>query len=358
MIFGAHEYLNTLWLLIPLGWFLRWAWKSRLAALRRFGNMELLERLMEGVSRTKQKCKLWLVFGVFFLSMIALSRPLWGQREQTVVSRGNDIIIALDVSRSMLAEDIKPNRLAKAKHEINSLFDRLRGNRIGIVIFAGDAFVQCPLTLDYAAAKILLSEVEVGSVPVPGTSISRAILKCVESFPPGDRESRAIILITDGEDTYEDPREAAKKANEEGVMIYAIGIGDPLGVPIPIRSEAGKLDDYVKDQEGNTVISKLDTETLRDICLITSGAYHPARADSFEMDYIYEHMEDRRERKLLESRFISQYEERYQFFLFPALVLLLVEMLLSDRKRVARRTMGGYYKHEIPSSRLVNEKQR
>ncbi|MGC9519086.1 MAG: VWA domain-containing protein [Desulfuromonadaceae bacterium] len=342
MRFGAHEFLNSLWLLIPLAFFLRWAWNKRLTALEQFGNPELISRLMEGVSRQKQKAKLWLVFSVFFFSLIALSRPMWGQKEQTVVSRGNDIIIALDVSRSMMAEDIMPNRLAKAKHEIAQLFDKLQGHRIGLVIFAGQAFVQCPLTLDYAAAKILLSEVEIGSVPVPGTAVSAAIRKSVESFPPGERESRVIILITDGEDTVEDPKQAAEKAAEEGVMIYAIGIGDPLGVPIPIRDESGAIKDYVKDREGNVVTSKLDEAALRSICLTTGGAYFRVRADSLQLDDIYQHMEQRRQERLLKTQFITQFEERYQYFLFPALVLLLIEMLLSDRKRAPRRTVGGY----------------
>ncbi len=351
MKFGSHEILNALWLLLPLFFFLRWAWKKRLQALTRFGNIELVERLMAGVSRQKQKAKLWLIFFVFAFSLFALSRPLWGQKEQLLISQGHDIIVALDVSRSMLAEDIKPSRLERAKHEISALIDRLQGNRIGVVIFAGEAFVQCPLTLDYAAAKILLSEVEVGSVPVPGTAISKAIDKSLESFPPGERESRVLILITDGEDTVGEPKESAEEAEKEGILIYAIGIGDPLGVPIPIRDESGSLKEYVKDKAGNVVTSKLDEDTLRSICLTTGGAYYPVRADSFELDAIYDHMQERREQRLMEERFISQ-EERFQYFLFPALVFLLIEMLLSDRKRVKHRTVGGYQAEQIPPAEI------
>ncbi|MFB3787003.1 MAG: VWA domain-containing protein [bacterium] len=358
MMFGDHVNLNMLWLLIPLGLFLRWAWKRRIEALRRFGNPDLVERLMEGVSRAQQKAKLVLLFFVFAFSLIALSRPLWGQREQILVSRGHDILVALDVSRSMLAEDMKPNRLAKAKFELNELIDKLQGNRVGLVIFSGDAFVQCPLTLDYSAAKILLSEVEVGSVPVPGTAVSRAIRKCLESFPPGERESRIIILITDGEDTVEDPKAAAEQAAKEGVMIYAIGIGNPLGVPIPLRNEGGALQEYLKDKSGNVVTSKLDEETLRSICLATGGAYYPARADSLELQSIYDHMEERRQQRLLQTRFLSQYEERFQFFLFPALVLLVAEMLLTGRKRIVQRTVGGFTHPEAAASRIpVLEKE-
>lgn len=348
MTFGSYETLNALWLLVPLSIFLHWAWKRRLQALQRFGQLDLIERLMDGVSRKKQKVKLWLIFFVFAFSLIALSRPLWGRKEVELISRGHDIMVALDVSRSMLAEDIKPNRLTRAKHEISSLINTLQGNRIGVTVFAGQAFVQCPLTLDYAAAKILLSEVGLESVPTPGTAISVAIQKCLESFPPGNRESRVIILITDGEDTVGDPMEAAKKAQEEGVLIYAIGIGDPFaGVPIPIRDESGNLVEYVTDKAGKTVSSQLDEETLRNICLATGGAYFPARADNFELESIMEHMEQRRQQKLLETRFMTQFEERYQYFLFPALLLLVIEMLMTDRKRVQAKSIGGYRRSEI-----------
>ncbi len=350
MRFASYNTLNALLLLIPLYLFLRWAWKKRIMALQRFGNLELVERLMEGVSRRNQKLKLVLIFLVFALSLLALARPLWGQKEQEIISRGHDIIIALDVSKSMLAEDIKPNRLARAKLEISNLIDRMQGNRIGLVIFAGEAFTQCPLTLDYAAAKILLEEVEVGSIPIPGTAISKSITKSLESFPPGERESRVIILITDGEDTVQDPISAAEKAAEEGVMIYAIGIGNQMGQPIPIRDEAGNLQGYVQDSEGNVINSKLDVETLRNICQTTNGAYYNVQSADLGLNKIYEHMEQRRQQKLLETRFVTQFEERFEYFLLPALICLLLEMLLSDRKRAPKRTVGGYQKNELHSN--------
>lgn len=355
MKFGNAELLNLLWLMLPLLLFLRWAWKKRIDALKQFGNYELIERLMEGVSRQKQRLKLYLIFGVFGFALFSLARPLWGEKEQQLFSRGHDIIIALDVSKSMYAEDIKPNRLLKAKQEISALFNRMEGNRIGLVIFGGEAFMQCPLTLDYSAAKILLSEVEIGSVPVPGTAISSAINKAIESFPPGERESRAIILITDGEDTVADPLKSAEAAVNEGILIYAIGIGDPItGVPIPIRNEAGELQDYVKDRSGEIVTSKLDEETLRKICLTTGGAYFTARADSFELEEIYTHLNERRKEQLLHSRFFSQYEERYQYFLFLAVALLLTEMLLSDRKKAPQRSVGGFRHDELTQTSNVH----
>lgn len=355
MKFGQAELLNLLWLLLPLLLFLRWAWKKRIDALKQFGTYELVGRLMEGVSREKQRLKLYLIFGVFGLSLFALSRPLWGEKEQQMFSRGHDIIIALDVSKSMYAEDIKPNRLIKAKQEISALFNRMEGNRIGLVIFGGEAFLQCPLTLDYSAAKILLSEVEIGSVPVPGTAISSAIEKAIQSFPPGDRESRAVILITDGEDTVADPLKSAEAAVNEGILIYAIGIGDPItGVPIPVKNEAGELQDYVKDSAGEIVTSKLDEETLRKICLTTGGAYFTARADSFELQEIYDHMNERRKEQMLSSRFMTQYEERYQYFLFAALALLLTEMLLSDRKKAPLRSVGGFRHEELAGTHKVD----
>lgn len=348
MQFGSPESLNLLWLLVPLALFLRWAWKKRIDALKRFGQIELVERLLSSVSREKQKARLWLLFGVFAFSLLSLARPLWGSKEQTIVSRGNDIFIALDVSRSMLAEDIKPNRLERAKFEIAKLIDRMKGHRIGLIPFAGEAFTQCPLTLDYAAAKILLSEVNQDTIPTGGTAIGAAIEKALASFPPGERESRVIILITDGEDTVGDSDEAAKKAKDEGVLIYAIGIGDAVGSPIPQKDESGKLQEYIKDKEGNLVYSKLNEEALQSICRTTGGEYFPVRSSEFGLNAIYDHMEQRRKQRLLESRFISQYEDRYYFFLFPALVLLIIEMLLTDKKSAKRRTIGGFNPGDAP----------
>ncbi|MDP8244580.1 MAG: VWA domain-containing protein [Candidatus Hinthialibacter antarcticus] len=348
MQFGSPQSLNLLWLLLPLALFLRWAWNKRLAALKRFGEMELVERLLAGVSREKQKARLWLLFGVFAFSLLALARPMWGSKEQTLISRGNDIFIALDVSRSMLAEDIKPNRLDQAKLQIAKLIDRMKGHRIGLIPFAGEAFTQCPLTLDYAAAKILLSEVNQNTIPTGGTAIGSAIEKALASFPPGERESRVIILITDGEDTVGDPKETAEKAKEEGVLIYAIGIGDAVGGPIPQRDDAGDLQEYIKDSEGNVVYSKLNEEALQSICRITGGEYFPVRSSEFGLNAIYEHIEQRRQQRYLESRFISQFEERYYMFLFPALLLLIVEMLLTDKKNAKRRTLGGFNPGDAP----------
>ncbi len=348
MQFGSPESLNLFWLLLPLALFLRWAWKKRLSALERFGEIELVERLLAGVSREKQKTKLWLIFGVFTLSLFALARPMWGQKDQTLISRGNDIFIALDVSKSMLAEDIKPNRLDRAKFEIAKLIDRMKGHRIGLIPFAGEGFIQCPLTLDYAAAKILLSEVNQNTIPTGGTAIGSAIEKALASFPPGERESRVIILITDGEDTVGDPKDAAEKAKEEGVLVYAIGIGDAVGGPIPQRSESGNLEEYVKDKDGNVVYSKLNEDALLSICRITGGEYFPVRSADFGLNSIYEHMEQRRQQRFLESRFISQFEERYHWFLFPALLLLIVEMVLSDKKHAKRRTVGGFNPNDAP----------
>lgn len=342
MMFANYFVLNFLWLLIPLFFFLRWSWKKRRQALERFGKIQMLERLMDSVSQKKQKTKLVLLFFVFAFSLIAIARPLWGRKEQEIFSKGRDIIVALDVSRSMLAEDIKPNRLAKAKHEISSLINRMQSNRIGLVIFAGEPFVQCPLTLDYGAAKMLLNEIEIGSIEKPGTAIGSAIEKTLDSFPPGERQSRVIVLITDGEDTLSDPQKAAERAEKEGVMIYAIGIGDPIGVPIPIRGDSGKIDEYIKDDKGNVVSSKLGEEALRKVCLTTGGAYYQASGGEMELNQIYESMEQRRQEQLLKSQFISLYEERFQYFLFPAFLCLLIEMVMTDRKKTTKRTVGGY----------------
>lgn len=337
MRLASPDTLNLLWLLIPLFFFLRWAWKSRLNALHRFAQPDLAARLAASVCRRKQRAKLAMIWFVFLFSFLALSRPMWGMREHQVVSRGHDIFIVLDVSRSMLAEDIKPNRLERAKMEVGNLIDQLRGHRIGLVIFAGEAFVQCPLTMDYAAAKILLREVSVESIPVGGTAIRRALNKALESFPPGSPDTRAIILITDGEDTHGDPIQAATRARDAGVVIYTLGVGDPAGVPIPIRDQDGTLQGYVRDRQGNIHTTRANEFALHEMSRITGGLFFPIRQADFGLMEIMEHLERTRQQQLLETQMMTQFEERFQVFLLPALALLLVGMLLSDRKSLLKR---------------------
>jgi len=255
-------------------------------------------------------------------------------KETTLVTKGRDIIIALDTSASMLAEDIQPNRMARAKHELERLIDRLQGDRVGLIVFAGEAFVQCPLTSDYTAAKMFLSEVDVGTVPVPGTSLDRAIDLARNKFVETERQYKVLILLTDGEQTTGDPMPAVEKAAAEGIQIYTIGIGSLSGVPIPIRDEKGQLVEWKKQKNGELVQSRLDEGMLLKIATATGGKYYHASADEFELNKIYEDIEQNRAEKTQRSLLTVQYEDRFQWFLLPAFILLMVETMLSDRKRI------------------------
>ncbi|MFH1740246.1 MAG: VWA domain-containing protein [bacterium] len=333
MILGNEHILNGLFLLIPLFLFLRWSWKRRLAALEKLGNIELLERLAVHVSRRKQRVKMAMIFFAVFLLILSVARPQWGMKEVSLVRRGRDIVIALDTSASMLAEDIKPNRMAKAKHELAALIDHLEGDRVGLIIFSGEAFVQCPLTPDYSAAKMFLSEVDVGSVPVPGTALDRAIDLARRTFVETERQFKVLILLTDGEQTTGNTMEAVKRAADEGILIYAIGIGSMSGVPIPIRDQSGKLVEWKKQSNGELVQTRLDEGVLLKIAAETGGKYYHASADQFELGKIYEDIERNREEKVQRSLLTVQYEDRFQWVLLPALILLLMEAVMSDRRR-------------------------
>ena len=337
MVLGNEHILNGLLLLIPLFLFLRWAWNRRLQALRQFGNIELLEQLAARVSRKKQRAKMVMVFFAFTFLIVSLARPQWGTKETRLVRKGRDIVIALDTSASMLAEDIKPNRMSKAKHELTTLIDRLQGDRVGIIIFAGEAFVQCPLTPDYAAAKMFLSEVDVGSVPVPGTALDKAIDLARRTFVETERQYKVLILLTDGEGTVGDTVEAAKRAAKAGIQIYPIGIGSISGVPIPIRDEQGNLVEWKKQKNGELVQTRLDEGILLKIAAETGGKFYHANADEFELDKVYEDIERTRAEKEQQSLLTIQYEDRYQWVLFPAFVLLLLESVLSDRRKVLEK---------------------
>ncbi len=337
MALGNEHILNGLLLLIPLFIFFRWVWRKRLQALQQLGNIELLERLSSHVSRKKQRAKLALIFFAVALLIVTLARPQWGTKETRLVRKGRDIVIALDTSASMLAEDIKPNRMAKAKHELTSLIDRLQGDRVGIVIFAGEAFVQCPLTPDYAAAKMFLSEVQVGSVPVPGTALDKAIDLARKTFVETERQYKVLILLTDGEETVGDTVEAAKQAAKAGIQIYPIGIGSVSGVPIPIRDDQGNLVEWKKQKNGELVQTRLDEGILLKIATETGGKFYHASAEEFELDRVYEDIERTRAEKEQQSFLTVQYEDRYQWVLLPAFILLLIESILSDRKKTVQK---------------------
>jgi Ca-activated chloride channel family protein len=293
------------------------------------------------VSRKRQAWKAALQTLAVLGLVLALARPQFGTKLRTVKREGLDVVIALDVSLSMLAEDIKPNRLEKAKHEIGTFIDQLQGDRIGLVAFAGRAFVQCPLTLDYGAAKMILDSMTPDLIPVPGTAVAEAIRKAAEAFVGQERKHKVLILITDGEDHGGDPLEAAKAASREGVVVYTVGIGSVQGVPIPVVDERGDPSGFKKDRSGSVVTTKLDEITLEKIALETGGKYHRGTPGESELDKIHEDL-SQMEKKNLASKEFAQYEERFQGVLLVTFVLLALESALPERRRMKKTWKGRF----------------
>lgn len=337
--FAAPAYLHLLWVIPGVIFLYRWGGFQKARALRRFVSPELLGAMTATVDWAAQKRRMAFNILALIFIIFSLARPLYSNREEEIVRRGIDLMVALDTSTSMLAEDIAPNRLAKAKHEIRNLISRLQGDRIGLVVFSGDAYVACPLTLDYAAAEMFLEDIDTEYVALPGTNIGRAIRKAVDGFVETEHKYKVMLLITDGEhlERGSDPVEAARHAAEKGVKIYAIGVGDPGGgVPIPIKDEQGKAAGYKKDRDGNPVSTRLDDATLRKIALATNGKFFQASGEEFELDAIYEDIQDE-EKKELQSKLYTRGVDRYQYPLAVALVLLLIVEFTSDRRQRPRQ---------------------
>ncbi len=324
---------NFIWLWVlpaAVGMFFIASWRKR-RQLRRFGDAALVARLLDSVDHAKRLVKWILLLGALLLVVLALCQPHFKTKEVTVERKGVDVMIVVDVSASMLAKDISPNRLEKAKLELTTLIDKLKQDRIGIVAFAGEAFIQCPLTLDRSAVKIFLSTINPNLIPTPGTAIGTAIQVASQAFAEKDKEFKAIILLTDGEDHGSDPLGAARRAKEAGIRIFTIGIGTADGGTVP----GGSRDEgFKKDRQGRVVLSKLDEGMLQQIAKETGGAYYRSSRGEVEVDDISRQIRGMTQ-KGLKSEKIIEYEENYQYLLGLALLLLFMEWVLSERKRKA-----------------------
>lgn len=332
MRFASLHFFHLLYLIPVLYALYVYAGIRRRQSIERLGDAEQIAKLLRSLNSRRRGQKFFLLLlGVVFI-IVAMARPQYGTKLRMVERKGVDIIVALDVSRSMLAEDVKPSRLIRAKSEISGLINKLRGDRIGLVAFAGDAFVQCPLTLDYSAAKMLLDAMDNGSVPDPGTAIGKAIDVAVSAFPQQGSRGKALVLLTDGEDHAGDPVDAARRAAKEGVKIYCISIGSRTGAPIPIRDSEGNLVEYKKDSKGESVITRLNERTLQAISTIAEGTYHATTPGHIELEVVLNDIE-KMEKTSFGSREFSDHEERYQYFLLPGLAAMMLHAFLSERKR-------------------------
>jgi len=331
--FGHLEYLILLWLVVGLAVLSIYAFARKRRALELFASAGLSARLTANVSRARQQMKAVLIIAGAFFLITALIEPKWGVYWKEMHRRGRDIIIVLDVSRSMLAEDVTPCRLERAKLAVSDLVEKLRdsrGDRIALVTFAGNTSVKCPLTLDYAFFNQMLSDVGVQSQARGGTMIGDAIRKATDTFDDKLKNYKDVILITDGEDHDSYPIDAAKAAAEKGICIHTVGLGDPAGAKIPIRQGSrGSFLEY----KGQPVMTKLGEEVLQQIALQTDGAFVPARTKDFLLDEVYQQKIATKEGRETEQTKRERYTNRYQWFLVIGLILLVAEPLISERKK-------------------------
>ena len=323
--FAQSQYLLLL-LLIPFFFVIQaLVLKMRRNRIRKFGDEALVSQLMPSYSNGKVWVRLVLFSIGFFFFVIGLSRPQIGAKLKEHETKGAEIMIVLDVSNSMLAEDYSPNRLERAKLAISRLVDKLREDRIGLIVFAGNSFVQLPITTDYVSAKMFLNSITTGSVPVQGTAIGEAINTAMRSFSVQSEKSRAVIVITDGENHEDDPVAAAKQAAEMGVRVYTIGVGSPEGKPIPMDGE------LLKDKDGEIVVTRLDEKVLQDVAQAGNGLYVRAGNSEFGLNPIIENI-DRMEDEKYSSIVFEEYDEQFMYFLGIALFFFVLEMLIGDRR--------------------------
>ena len=329
--FGAEPALLTL-ALVPLLVALYWyASRRRRALLDRFGEHHLVRRLRPAVSVTARRWKAALVLAAVALLAFALARPQFGTRVETVQRQGQDLVVALDVSRSMYAEDVVPNRLERAKIEVGRIIQRLDGDRIGLVAFAGDAFVQSPLTADYGAAMMFLSAMDPESMSTQGTDLAKAIAVSIEALEETPPENRIVVVVTDGEDHEGGLAEALVAANEAEVTIHTVGVGSLEGVPLPDAGGSGGGGRFRRDDAGNVITTRLNETALQDIALQTGGEYHRIGQGAGGLGRLLERIEGGG--REVESREVTEYEEQYQIFLGAALLFLALEFMVSGRKR-------------------------
>ncbi len=323
------EYLYLL-LVIPA--LLAFFWYSRLQrrkALALFGQKDILSVLMPNVSAGRPVLKFIVLLIALTSIIVGIARPQFGSKLKTEKREGIELMIALDVSNSMMAEDIQPNRLERAKRAISQLVDKLSDDKIGLIVFAGDAYIQLPITADYVSAKLFLNSISTQMVPTQGTAIGSAINLGVKSFSPQFAGSKAMIIITDGENHEDDAVEAAKVASEQGVSIYTIGMGLPQGGPIPVF-EGGQRT-YRKDNKGNVIVTKLDEEKLQKIAEAGKGAYIRANNAQVGLNNLFSEV-NKMEKAELETQVYADYADKFQYFIGFGLLLILLDFLILDRK--------------------------
>jgi len=332
MIRFAHpEYFYTLALVPALCLMYLLSRKARRRAAARFGGPVLAGRLSAETSGSKPFWKFILTTAAVGMLIVGASNPQIGTRMEEVHLEGVDIFIALDVSNSMKARDIKPDRLERAKLEIRSLIQRLSGDRVGLIVFAGEAYTQFPLTTDYSAAEMFLEAVDTDAVPVQGTAIDKAVACAMSSFGFEETTRKVLIIITDGETTEGDGYESAKAAAEKGVILYAIGMGSESGTPIPVYDSRGRQTDFKRDRDGEVVLTRLDPGSLEELVSFGDGKYYPGTTSQDELNEIYDEV-NALEKHEFGTREFTDFESRFQYPVAVAILFLILEMFISEKQ--------------------------
>jgi len=331
MKFGALDLIGLLWMFPLLVLFYIWVAKKRQQAAERFAEGALLSEINKTYNAQRRKLKNIFIITAILLMMVAFIRPQWGFKWQEVKRQGLDILVALDTSNSMLAEDVLPNRLERSKLAIEDMVKKLQGDRVGLIAFSGTAFLQCPLTVDYNGFLLSLEDIAVDTIPVGGTSISNAIDTAINSYEGGEKKNKILVIITDGEDLEGGIEGAIVMAKKNGITIFCVGIGTTKGELIPMKDDFGKMS-FLKDSEGNVVKTRLDEDILQEVALETGGIYVRSSGAEFGLDYIYDKRLSRLDKEEFKSRMEKKYNEKFQIPLWLAFVLLLVEPLIRERK--------------------------
>lgn len=323
--FANPEYLYLL-VLVPIliGLFIYLSYTHK-ARLKLFGDLELIKPLMKEASWRRVRAKFIFVITAVVFLVLAVARPQLGAKLREVKKTGVEIMIAVDVSNSMLAEDFKPSRLERTKFSINRLLDKLSSDRIGLIVFAGDAYVQLPITADVVSAKNFVNGIKPNMVSMQGTSIGKALSLAGRSFSSQSDKSRVVILISDGENHEDDPLPIAKELAEKGIAVHTIGIGTPEGAPITINGEV------MKDENGEIVVTKLDEEMLQELSLLTKGSYIRANNQSMGLEEIIKQIHSM-ESKEFSSMVFEEYNEQFQYVLLIGFLLLIIEFVILERK--------------------------
>lgn len=330
MNFGNPSHLQWLWLLLPLGWLCIWLFKRRMRQLRELFSARALPQLASGWQPKRRAYRLTLWLFAIALLLFALARPQWGFRWEQTSQRGLDILVLLDTSRSMLAADFKPNRLQQAKWGLRDFVRELHGDRVGLIPFAGASYLQCPLTIDYAAFMMSLENARVGIIPRGGTAISSALKTAVETFDKQAESDRVILLITDGEDHEGRIEDWISELKAKNIKVYAIGVGTPEGEPIP---SPGGGAGFQKDASGNVILSTLHEDPLRKLALETGGSFVRAAQGDLGLDQLMKKQLAALTRQETDSRLAKIWDERAGWFIGLALCALVIESAVRERRR-------------------------